>query len=419
MKKIYCLLGFIVCAFYACLEDKGNDVYRELNDVTIERMKDTTVEQFTRLQITPEITVSDGDFNPENYTYLWHMYITYGSNNPTKSDTLSFEKDLDVEITSIPEEYSLVFEMTDKKTGIQYVPDRLTYVTVVNSYSKGMMALSNVNGEANVTFVNVVGSVVEDAYQKVNGEVAGKNPIGARYITSMIAGAEKMVVIMTDDERGGVVIKPLDMSYVMDFKDMFYFQPEIVKPQSFGTHSITFYEYVNNNGLLYRRENRENGYPKYGVAVKGDYEKIAPFDFFFSMVNYRAYFYDQGKERFISMKCPLQYDEIITLPDDLTGEFNPNSVGMQMVWGGLFGNEYSMSSGRAVMVDDAGEHYMLLLRWVKIRTTILSFLRKGRDSCLIRVVKRHILLRLPRKLIFCIMVMPERLPVLVLTREIC
>ena len=143
------------------------------------------------------------------------------------------------------------------------------------------MALSNVNGEANVTFVNVVGSVVEDAYQKVNGEVAGKNPTGVRYITSMIAGAEKMVVIMTDDERGGVVVKPLDMSYVMDFKDMFYFQPEIVKPQSFGTHSVTLYEYVNNNGILYRRENRENGYPKYGVAVKGDYEKIAPFDFFF------------------------------------------------------------------------------------------------------------------------------------------
>ena len=359
MKKIYCLLGFIACVFYACLEDKGNDIYRELNDVTIENIKDTTIEQFTHFQITPKITVKTGDFNPENYTYLWHMYITYGSGNPTKSDTLSFEKDLDVEITSIPEEYSLIFEMTDKETGVQYTTEKTAYITVVNSYSKGMMALSNVNGEANVTFVNVVGSVVEDAYQKVNGEIAGKNPTGVRYITSMLAGAEKMVVIMTDDERGGVVVKPLDMSYVMDFKDMFYFQPEVVKPQSFGTHSITYFEYVNNNGILYRRENRENGYPRYGVAVKGDYQKIAPFDFFFSMVNYRAYFYDQGKERFISMKCPLQYDEIITLPDDLTGEFNPNSVGMQMVWGGLFGNEYSMSSGRAVMIDDAGEHYML------------------------------------------------------------
>ena len=146
MKKIYCLLGFIACAFCACLEDKGNDVYRELNDVTIERIRDTTIEQFTHLQITPEITVRNGNFNPENYTYLWHMYITYGAGNPTSSDTLSFEKNLDVEVSSIPEEYSLVFEMTDKETGIQYTTDRLAHVTVVNSYSKGMMALSNMNG---------------------------------------------------------------------------------------------------------------------------------------------------------------------------------------------------------------------------------------------------------------------------------
>lgn len=417
MKKIYCLLGFIACVFYACLEDKGNDIYRELNDVTIENIRDTTIEQFTRFQITPKITVKTGDFNPENYTYLWHMYITYGSGNPTKSDTLSFEKDLDVEITSIPEEYSLIFEMTDKETGVQYTTEKTAYITVVNSYSKGMMALSNVNGEANVTFVNVVGSVVEDAYQKVNGKVAGKNPIGARYITSMIAGAEKMVVIMMDDERGGVVVKPLDMSYVMDFKDMFYFQPEVVKPQSFGTHSITYFEYVNNNGILYRRENRENGYPRYGVAVKGDYQKIAPFDFFFSMVNYRAYFYDQGKERFISMKCPLQYDEIITLPDDLTGEFNPNSVGMQMVWGGLFGNEYSMSSGRAVMIDDAGEHYMLSFEVGKDKEVTRSSPRRKRNNCLIRAVRKRVLSRLPRRRIFCITVTPARLLVSVSTPE--
>ena len=106
----------LLFAFCACLEDKGNDVYRELNDVTIERIRDTTIEQFTHLQITPEITVRNGNFNPENYTYLWHMYITYGAGNPTSSDTLSFEKNLDVEVSSIPEEYSLVFEMTDKKT---------------------------------------------------------------------------------------------------------------------------------------------------------------------------------------------------------------------------------------------------------------------------------------------------------------
>ena len=44
MKKIYLLLGFVVCALASCLEDKGNELYIELNDVTVERIRDTTVE---------------------------------------------------------------------------------------------------------------------------------------------------------------------------------------------------------------------------------------------------------------------------------------------------------------------------------------------------------------------------------------
>lgn len=122
----------------------------------------------------------------------------------------------------------------------------------------------------------------------------------------MISEAEEMIVIMTDDEKGGTVVKPLDMSYVMDFKDMFYIQPEVIKPQSFGTAEVTWYEYVNNNGIIYRRENRESGYPKYGVAVKGEYDRIAPFDFFDATGSYVAWFYDQGRERFIYLNCPLQ-----------------------------------------------------------------------------------------------------------------
>ena len=358
MKKICCYLVFISCVLSACLEDKGNDVYVELNDVTISGLPfETTVEQFTRLQINPVITTKNGDFNPENYDYLWHMYVTYGSSNPTTSDTLSFEKDLNVEVSSIPGGYTLVFEVTDKETGIKYLT-RNSYVTVINSYSKGMMALSNVNGEANVTFVNIIGSVVEDAYQKVNGEVAGKNPTGIRFITGLLSGAEPMVVIMTDDEKGGTVVKPLDMSYVMDFKDMFWFIPEVVKPQLFGTSDYTLFEYVNNNGIIYRRENRESGYPKYGIAVDGEYDRMAPFDFFDAIGSYVAWFYDQGRERFVYMNCPLQGDVVITLTD-ISGEFNPNNVGMQMLWGGLFGNTFAMNNGRCVMEDDAGERYAL------------------------------------------------------------
>ena len=329
MKKIYLLLCFVACLLASCLEDKGNDLYIELNDVTIGKIRDTTVEQFTRLKIEPEITTRSGEFKAEDYTYLWYMYTTYGMSSLTSADTLSLEKNLDTEITCIPGDYSLVFKVMDKETGITYTTEYATSVTVINSYSKGMMALSSEDGEASVTFVNTVGTVTENAYKKVNGEAAGKNPTGIRYITGMISEAEEMIVIMTDDEKGGTVVKPLDMSYVMDFKDMFYIQPEVIKPQSFGTAEVTWYEYVNNNGIIYRRENRESGYPKYGVAVKGEYDRIAPFDFFDATGSYVAWFYDQGRERFIYLNCPLQGDVMIEL-QVMSGEFNNKNVGMQM-----------------------------------------------------------------------------------------
>ena len=40
------------------------------------------------------------------------------------------------------------------------------------------MVLSEVEGNANVTFINVVNTVTEDAYEKVNGEVSRRSPPG-------------------------------------------------------------------------------------------------------------------------------------------------------------------------------------------------------------------------------------------------
>lgn len=83
---------FVACLLASCLEDKGNDLYIELNDVTIGKIRDTTVEQFTRLKIEPEITTRSGEFKAEDYTYLWYMYTTYGMSSLTSADTLSLEK---------------------------------------------------------------------------------------------------------------------------------------------------------------------------------------------------------------------------------------------------------------------------------------------------------------------------------------
>ena len=47
MKKIYLLLCFVACLLASCLEDKGNDLYIELNDVTIGKIRDTTCLLYT------------------------------------------------------------------------------------------------------------------------------------------------------------------------------------------------------------------------------------------------------------------------------------------------------------------------------------------------------------------------------------
>ena len=50
MKKIYLLLCFVACLLASCLEDKGNDLYIELNDVTIGKIRDKSNR---RLQLVP------------------------------------------------------------------------------------------------------------------------------------------------------------------------------------------------------------------------------------------------------------------------------------------------------------------------------------------------------------------------------
>lgn len=369
MKRYISLLSIVsvtVLALFSCVDDKGSYDYVELNDLTIAEVpENATVEQFTKLEITPDITAKEGDFNPDGYTYNWILFQIYTGGNVT-ADTISQEKDLNVEIGAIPGEYRIHYEVKDKKTDLIYTTE--TYLTIINSYSLGMMALSRVGEEANVTFVNKIENVVQNAYSKVNGKPAGQNPVGICQVGGLISSASKMVVIMTDDEKGGVVVDPLDMSYVMDTKDLFYFPPTPNRPQAFGTHDYTAYEYVINNGGIYTRKVMGDGaYPKYGVKIKGDYGEIAPFNFFNAVNPQVAVFYDQTKRRFVSMNVPLQGDAIIPIADNNEGEFNPNNVGMKMLWGALVGTTWACYNGRSVMKSDDGNYYMLSFKLDKTK----------------------------------------------------
>ena len=177
MKRIYIL--WLLLVLTGCIDDIGNYEYRELNDLVIEEFRDDyVVEQFTRFQLTPVIQAT-GQFDPEQYEYIW---ILYGVGWDNTADTLSYAKDLDVEITSTPAEYALYLSVKDKHTGVEYTQQ--TFITVINSYTIGLLTLSRVGDEANLTFLNIANSLIEDAYQKVNGQIAGRNPTKAQLVFS-------------------------------------------------------------------------------------------------------------------------------------------------------------------------------------------------------------------------------------------
>ena len=340
MKKIQLIIGCILgLCIAACTEDKGNYDYTPLNDLVIQGIEgEYVVEQFSSLKI-PVTIDAKGDFPEERYEYLWYIWQV---NSVLTPDTLSGKKDLDVEIKSATGEYRMRYVVTDKETGVFYSTQ--ANLTIVNSYSKGLMALSEVEGNANVTFINVINTVTEDVYYKMNGEVAGKSPRGIFY-TGENENTKALVVISTADRSR--VVEPADFSYLMDFSEMFYFAPEPCVMECLCKSNSGDVEYVIINGKTYRRHlvSAENMFLKYDPQLKGDYE-VAPFSMCESN---EPFFYDQKNKRFVHAE-----DGFMGNIEAGTGAFNPSAMEATMVYGIAYGDDV-----RAVMEDGDGQRFII------------------------------------------------------------
>ncbi|MBP3229564.1 MAG: hypothetical protein J6M40_02320 [Prevotella sp.] len=172
MKTIN-IIQSTVCSLFAftmllsissCASDEGNYDYQEVNQLTISGIQDKyEVEQFSDLTITPTITGSVA-FDESDYSFLWFIYKYNSKEIP---DTVSYEKNLNATIAKSPSsDYALVFQATNNVTG--RVDYKKVALTVVNTYSKGLAILSDVEGMAQVAFINSLDHVTENAFEAVN-----------------------------------------------------------------------------------------------------------------------------------------------------------------------------------------------------------------------------------------------------------
>lgn len=342
MKKIQWIIGgLLLWIAGACTEDKGNYDYTPLNELTIGGLeKSYTVEQSERLSIVADIKGKDG-FDADRYDYLWY---TWRINNAADPDTLSREKDLDINVEIAVGEYNLRYVVTEKETGVYYKTDVDMYV--INSYSQGVVALSSVDGKANLTFINSVNRVTENAYQTANGEVAGTRPVGIFYT----GGSEWVIgTLIVATAEGSKVVDPSDFSEMMPFTDFFYITPENQVTQGLCKNEGGFDEYVIVGGRIYNRRVAfvDNLFQKYDPAIKGDYE-AAPFSM------YEAgdfFFYDQKGKRFLYASS---YDGATPVEKPASGDFDPTDMKATMTYGIAF-----KENARAVMDGDNGERFVI------------------------------------------------------------
>ena len=151
MKRIAIIMGVLLSVVMACTEDKGNYDYLPLNELTLEGMAESyQVEKDSAFAISMTITGETG-FSEANYDFLWYAWNTL--DEEAIPDTLSYEKNLDM-VMSLPiGEYTLRYVVTEKETGVYYAAE--ADLSVINSFSKGVVALSRIEGgDSDLTFIN-------------------------------------------------------------------------------------------------------------------------------------------------------------------------------------------------------------------------------------------------------------------------
>ncbi len=340
--KTYLLFGIIfwVVTLASCMEELGNYDYEEVNSLKLDSIQGTTITQFDTLKIKPFIRQTMGQ-EEEQLEYLWFWYKDAAAELEVL-DTLSTEKNLNYYVATEPGLYHASFQVTDKQTGLFA---RKNFDVSIVADNSGILVLSELEGKANLSLLNFAREYFQDVYYAANGEYAGEKPVAIADIDNARTDLH-MVVIMCQDERGGVVVDPSMFRKINVFSDLFYTVPKVIHPETYCSVATLYvsgmgitYDFMINDGKLYNRDFQNAMYePLFRPEIYGDY-KLSPYSF----LNYNTLmFYDNKNYCFNILKCsygtinttrldpvPLAIDA-----DPEKMEFNPRDTKLELVYGG-------------------------------------------------------------------------------------
>lgn len=140
---------FIGCFAGSCSKDLGNYNYVPVNDATISGIPDSlAVLYLDSVNLKPAVLFAmDANGNPDDtsrYGYEWRTYNTIGSVN--NNYTLGTTRELHIVVALPTYNYTVYFDVTDKKTGLKF--RKIFKINVRTQLAEGWLFLTDVNGRA-------------------------------------------------------------------------------------------------------------------------------------------------------------------------------------------------------------------------------------------------------------------------------
>lgn len=131
MRTLYIICFFLLTGgIVGCYEDKGNYTYTELLEIKVDSVKQfypNYLSLIDTLYIEPKVGPADLE-----YDYVWSVYENNVQGFVPPVDTISRTCELSYPVTLKPGSYTLLFSVTEKKSGIfRIVRSNLTVGTAL------------------------------------------------------------------------------------------------------------------------------------------------------------------------------------------------------------------------------------------------------------------------------------------------
>ena len=151
------ILGSLFFLNSCTLEDEGNYVYKDINEVVFEGLLKSNetyeVPRFDNLSInTDNIKLTQDSDGSGSYEYSWKAVSTNSLDDEIYE--LSTQKSIDSQILLLPGTYTLYYLVKDLNTGVEW--QHKTNLKVINSIYEGWMVLNDVAGESRLDMVSLL-----------------------------------------------------------------------------------------------------------------------------------------------------------------------------------------------------------------------------------------------------------------------